>query len=158
MRITKLGHACVRLEHDGHVVVVDPGGFTDPGGVDGATAILVTHQHPDHLDPDKLRASEAPVYTIEAVRAELAEQAPEVAERVTVVSPGEQVDVGLPVTVVGELHAVTPPALPRISNSGYLVDVGGPRVYPPGDAFSPPGGPVDVLFLPVHAPWSKVSE
>ena len=30
MRITKFGHACVRLEHDGKVVVVDPGMFTDP--------------------------------------------------------------------------------------------------------------------------------
>ena len=30
MRITKFGHACVRLEHDGKVVVLDPGMFTDP--------------------------------------------------------------------------------------------------------------------------------
>jgi L-ascorbate metabolism protein UlaG (beta-lactamase superfamily) len=158
MRITKLGHACVRLEHDGHVVVVDPGGFTEPDAADGATAVLITHQHPDHLDLDRLRATDAPIFTIQAVRDQIAEGDPAVAERVTVVAPGEQLDVGLPVTAVGELHAVIHPDLPRIRNSGYVVDVGGTRVYHPGDALSPPGGPVDVLFLPVHAPWSKISE
>jgi L-ascorbate metabolism protein UlaG (beta-lactamase superfamily) len=158
MRITKLGHACVRLEHDGHVVVVDPGGFTEPDAADGATAVLITHQHPDHLDLDRLRATGAPIFTIQAVRDLIAEGDPAVAERVTVASPGEQLDVGLPVTAVGELHAVIHPDLPRIHNSGYVVDVGGTRVYHPGDALTPPGGPVDVLFLPVHAPWSKISE
>ena len=27
MRLTKLGHACVRLEKDGSVLVIDPGTF-----------------------------------------------------------------------------------------------------------------------------------
>ena len=158
MRITKFGHACVRLEHDGSVVVVDPGAFTDVEAVDGATAVLITHEHLDHLDLDLLRATDAPIWTIEAVRAQIAAGDPAVAERVTVVSPGEQFDAGLPVTVVGELHAVIHEDLPRIHNSGYVVDVGDTRVYHPGDAFTPPGGPVDVLCLPIHAPWSRISE
>jgi L-ascorbate metabolism protein UlaG (beta-lactamase superfamily) len=158
MRITKFGHACVRIEHDGQVVVIDPGAFTEAEAVDGATAVLVTHEHADHLHVDHLRATDAPVFTIEAVRAQIAEEDRAVADRVTLVSPGEQVDVGLPVTVVGELHAVIHEDLPRVHNSGYVVDVGSLRVYHPGDALTPPGGPVDVLFLPVHAPWSKISE
>ena len=158
MRITKWGHACVRLEHDGQVVIVDPGAFTEEEAVDGATAVLVTHEHLDHLEVGRLRAADAPVFTIEAVRAQIAEQDPGLAERVTVVSPGEQVDVGLPVTVVGELHAVIHEDVPRIHNSGYVVDLGGTRVYHPGDALTPAGGPIDVLFLPVHAPWSRISE
>jgi L-ascorbate metabolism protein UlaG (beta-lactamase superfamily) len=158
MRITKLGHACVRLEHDGQVVVIDPGAFTEMEAVDGATAVLITHEHVDHLDLDRLRATDAPIWTIEAVRTQIAEGDPAVAERVTVVEPGEQVDVGLPVTVVGELHAVIHEELPRFYNSGYLVDVGGTRVYHPGDSFTPPGGPVDLLFLPMQAPWNKLTE
>jgi L-ascorbate metabolism protein UlaG (beta-lactamase superfamily) len=158
MRITKFGHACVRLEHDGQVVVIDPGAFTEKEAVDGATAVLVTHEHMDHLDLDRLRATDAPIWTIEAVRTQIADGDPAVAERVTVVSPGEQVDVGLPVTVVGELHAVIHEDLPRFHNSGYLVDLGGTRVYHPGDSFTPPGGPIDLLFLPMHAPWNKLSE
>ena len=158
MRITKLGHACVRLEHDGHVLLVDPGGFSEPDAAEGATAVLVTHEHPDHLDVERLRATDAPVFTIAAVRDRIADADGGVAERVTVVSPGQQIDAGLPVTAVGELHAVIHPDLSRINNSGYVVDLGTTRVYHPGDALTPPGGPVDVLFLPIHAPWSKISE
>ena len=158
MRITKFGHACIRIEHDGQVVVIDPGAFTEREAVDGATAVLITHEHVDHLHVDHLRATDAPVYTIDAVRAQIAEADGDVAERVTVVSPGEQVDVGLPVTAVGELHAVIHEDLPRFYNSGYVVDAGSTRIYHPGDSFTPPGGPVDVLCLPIHAPWSKISE
>jgi L-ascorbate metabolism protein UlaG (beta-lactamase superfamily) len=158
MRITKFGHACIRIEHDGQVVVIDPGAFTEREAVDGATAVLITHEHVDHLDVDHLRATDAPIFTIDAVRAQIAEADGAVAERVTVVSPGEQVDVGLPVTAVGEQHAIIHEDLPRFFNSGYVVDVGSTRVYHPGDSFTPPGGPVDVLCLPIHAPWSRISE
>jgi L-ascorbate metabolism protein UlaG (beta-lactamase superfamily) len=43
----------------------------------------------------------------------------------------------------------------RIQNVGFLVDG---LVFHPGDAFTPPGGQVDTLLLPVHAPWSKLAE
>src|SRR3954453_7083144 len=158
MRITKFGHACVRVEHDGHVVVVDPGAFTEREGVEGATAVLITHQHADHLHVPHLAATDAPVWTIAAVAEQIAEEDAGVAERVQVVSPGQQVDVGVPVTAVGELHAVIHEDLPRFRNSGYVIDAGGTRIYHRGDSFAPAGGPVDLLLLPVHPPWSKISE
>jgi L-ascorbate metabolism protein UlaG (beta-lactamase superfamily) len=158
MRITKFGHACVRLEHDGTTIVLDPGVFTDREAVDGVDAVLITHEHPDHYLPDHLRATDAPVFTIEAVAARIREDAPDVAERLTVISPGEVFDPGLPVRAVGELHAVIHPEYPRISNSGYVVTLGDARVYHPGDALTPPGEAVDVLLVPVSAPWLKVSE
>lgn len=158
MRITKLGHACVRLEHDGVTLLVDPGVFTDRQGLAGADAVLVTHEHPDHVDPEHLRALGCPVFTIADVAARLAEDAPDLADRVRVVSPGEQFDAGLPVTAVGELHAVIHPELPRLHNSGYVVEAGGTRVFHPGDALTGPGVDVDVLCVPVSAPWLKASE
>ena len=159
MRITKFGHACVRIEHDETVVVIDPGGFSEREAVDGAHAVLVTHEHADHLDLDNLRAAtDAPIYTIEAVRRQIADGDAAVAERVQVVEPGQHIDVGIPATVVGEKHAVIHADLPHFDNSGFLLDVGGTTVFHPGDAFTPPGGAVDVLLLPVHAPWNKFSE
>ncbi|MFD1947562.1 MBL fold metallo-hydrolase [Nocardioides aestuarii] len=158
MRLTKFGHACIRVEQDDTVLVVDPGGWTSPEAVDGATALLLTHEHPDHVHPEHLRRTTAPIWTIEAVARMLREQAPDVAERVTVVAPGESFDAGLPVRAVGELHAVIHPDLPRFDNSGFLLEAGGTTVFHPGDALTGPDRPVDVLCAPVSAPWLKASE
>ncbi|PKH43833.1 L-ascorbate metabolism protein UlaG, beta-lactamase superfamily [Nocardioides alpinus] len=159
MRITKFGHACVRIETDGGVVVLDPGVFTDPEALAGADAVLITHEHADHVHADHLRGTDVPIWTIAAVERLLREQAPEVAERVTVVRPGDRLDVaGAAIEVVGEKHAVIHPDYDRFDNSGYVLVAGGTSVYHPGDALTPPGRAVDVLLAPVSAPWLKVSE
>ena len=158
MRITKFGHACVRLEHDGKVVVVDPGIFTDAEAVDDADAVVVTHEHPDHYLPAHLERTDAPVFTIAAVAARIREDAPGLSERVTIVAPGESFDPGIPAESVGELHAVIHPDLPRFNNSGYLFDLGGTTVYHPGDSLTVPERHVDVLCVPVCAPWMRAAE
>ena len=157
MRITKFGHACVRLEHEGRSIVLDPGMFTDPSAVDGAGAVLITHEHPDHYVPDLLRRTDAPVFTIAAVADRIREDAPDVFERVTVVAPGESFDPGIPVRVVGELHAVIHPEMKRFFNSGYVV-TGDLTVYHPGDSLTMPDEDIDVLLVPSSAPWLKASE
>ena len=158
MRFTKFGHACVRLETEGQAIVLDPGAFTEPEAVDGATAVLITHEHPDHYLADHLRLTDAPVFTIEAVAAKIREEAPDVAERLTVVEPGQHFDIGVPVEVVGEKHAVIHPEMPRLDNSGYVIEVEEERIYHPGDSLTVPPRDVDVLLLPVSAPWLKISE
>jgi hypothetical protein len=40
-------------------------------------------------------------------------------------------------------------------NVGYLL---GGRLFHPGDAFTLPGQPIEVLAVPAGAPWLKVSE
>lgn len=138
MRLTKFGHACIRIEHDDATVVVDPGVFTEPDALDGATAILITHEHADHFFPDLLKRSDAPIFTIDGVTQAARDQAPEVAERITVVRPGEDFDAGVPVRAVGELHAVIHPDLPRVHNSGYLISAGDQKIFHPGDALTRP--------------------
>lgn len=156
-RVTKFGHSCVRIESGTARIVIDPGMFTDVGAVDGATAILITHEHPDHYLPAHLLAADAPVITIQAVADAIRTEAPEVYERVRVIAPGETLDVGVPVTAVGQLHAVIHPEFPRITNSGFLIR-GAKTYFHPGDALTAPEGPIDVLFAPVSAPWARASE
>ncbi|WP_246210326.1 MBL fold metallo-hydrolase [Nocardioides piscis] len=132
MRLIKHGHACVRIEHAGAVVVLDPGAFTEADAVDGATAVLITHEHADHYDVDHLRATRCPIHTIEAVAAHIRRDAPDLVERVQVVVPGQVFDVGVAVEVVGEKHAVIHPDLPHFDNSGFLLTVDGRRIYHPG--------------------------
>ena len=55
MRITHLGHACLLVELADHRILIDPGAFAgDFLGLRDLDAILVTHQHPDHLDTVRL--------------------------------------------------------------------------------------------------------
>ena len=156
-RVTKFGHSCVRLETGAARLVIDPGMFTDLAALDGATAILITHEHPDHWTAAHLAASDAPIVTIAAVAAKIQVEAPEAYERVQVIAPGQTLDLGVPVTAVGELHAVIHPEFPRFDNSGYLI-AGEKSYFHPGDALTAPDSRVDVLFAPVSAPWAKSSE
>ncbi len=159
MRLTKFGHSCVRVEHDGTTLLLDPGVFTQHEALDGVDAVLVTHEHPDHYDPTHLRAADAPVFTIGAVAERIAVDAPDLGERLTVVTPEETWEVGgIGVRAVGELHAVIHPELPRFHNSGYLLTAGDDTAFHPGDALTGPDVPVDVLLVPVSAPWMKASE
>lgn len=160
MRIIKHEHACVRVEAGDAAVVIDPGMFTDAGAVDGATAILVTHEHPDHWTPQLLAATDAPVFTIAAVAEQIRTADPAVAERVTVVAPSDRIELaaGVAATVVGVKHAVIHPELPHFDNSGYLIEAEGRSVFHPGDALTTLPTAPDLLLLPVSAPWLKVSE
>ncbi len=59
MRLTKYGHACVRLEDGDQVLVIDPGEYSENEALLGATAVLVTHEHGDHIDVEQLKAARA---------------------------------------------------------------------------------------------------
>ncbi|HWM38127.1 MAG TPA: MBL fold metallo-hydrolase [Streptomyces sp.] len=158
MKLIKKGHACVRIEQDGRTLVIDPGGFSEGDAAVGADALLVTHEHPDHFDEGRLRAAmeanpAARIWTLRSVADKISTTFP---GRVHTVGEGDTFDAaGFEIEVHGQLHAVIHPDIPRISNCGYVVDG---AVFHPGDALTVPGRPVDTLLLPVHAPWSKVSE
>ena len=157
MKLTKFGHACVRLEQDGATLVIDPGVFTEAGALTGADAVLITHEHVDHFVAASLRAAlEAdPALRVWANRS-VAAQLDGVAQRVTVVGDGDAFEVGgLGVTVHGEWHAPIHPDVPRVGNIGFTVDG---RLFHPGDALTLPPHPVETLLVPAGAPWVKVSE
>lgn len=157
MRLTKMGHACIRLEHDGRTLVIDPGSFSAPDAADGADAILITHEHADHCVEERLRAAaernpELRIWTNPTV----GNQLKSLGARVQSVQQGERFSAaGFDVLAIGEFHALIHPDVPRVLNVGFLV---GGQVFHPGDAFTLPQQPVDTLLLPIHAPWSKVAE
>ena len=157
MELTKFGHACVVLSEGDRRLVIDPGALSDAAALEGAGAVLVTHEHFDHFAPDVLRRAMDADPALEVwTNGSVAGQLDGVGSRVHVVGDGDAVTIaGFDVTVHGELHAVIHPDLPRIPNVGFLVDG---VVFHPGDALTVPAEPVATLLLPVHAPWSKTSE
>ena len=148
MRITKYTHACIRLERDGHVLVIDPGEWSEPEAIEGADAVLVTHEHADHIATARLAAAGVRVY------------APEGADisglDITRVTSGQRFEVaGFEIMAVGDRHALIHGALPDCPNLGYILD---DRIYHPGDALFVPAQPIETLFVPAQAPWLKLSE
>jgi L-ascorbate metabolism protein UlaG (beta-lactamase superfamily) len=154
MKLTKLIHACVRLEKGASTLVIDPGSFGEESALDGADAVLITHEHFDHLDPDRLRgAAQAnpslEIWTNESVAAQLTD----VPAKVQVVRHGDAFDTaGFGVRVFGERHAPVHPDIPIIANTGFLVDE---EAFYPGDALTAPGVEVPTLLVPTNAPWMK---
>ena len=157
MRLTKLGHACVRLEKDGASLVIDPGVWSGPGALTGATALLITHEHPDHLDADAVRAALAAdpglqLWTNASVAAQLAD----LEGRVHVVSHGDVFTAaGFDIHVYGQEHALIHRDIPVVRNTGFAVDG---EVFHPGDALTVPEDRIPTLLLPANAPWLKAGE
>jgi L-ascorbate metabolism protein UlaG (beta-lactamase superfamily) len=159
MELTHYGHSCVLVEAGAARLLFDPGtlsgGFEELTGLD---AVLITHQHPDHLDvrklPELLAANpSAELYTDPGTARELAEAH----QSARVVGAGDSFKVrGVAVDVLGGQHAVIHPDIPIVPNTGYLIDHG--AFYHPGDSFHVPDQRVDVLGLPTAAPWLKISE
>ncbi len=157
MRLTKLEHACVRLEKDGATIVIDPAAWSMPGALQGANAVLVTHEHFDHLDADGLRAALDADPGLELwTNAGVASQFPGFGDRVHVADHGDAFRVaGFDVHAYGHLHAVLHRDIPVIENTGFLIDG---SVFHPGDAFTVPEDPVRTLLLPASGPWLKTGE
>lgn len=161
MRVVKFTHSCVRIEGDGAVLVIDPGSFSERAALDGVDAVLITHEHADHLDVDALadtlaRRASVTVFTHPEVAPRLAA----LAGAVTPVQPGQSFQAaGFGVRAYGGWHAEIHPDIPRVVNLGFLVEDGHTSVYHPGDSFDVPAGvEVDTLFVPVSAPWLKAAE
>jgi L-ascorbate metabolism protein UlaG (beta-lactamase superfamily) len=148
VKLTKFAHACVRLEKDGKVLLVDPGTFSEDAAFERADAILVTHEHPDHLDVSRISALDAPVYTNAGVAAQLGD----LGDRVTVVADGQSFDAaGFSVRAYGKDHAVILPELGvPCENVGYLIE---DAVYHPGDSFTQPDRSVHTNLVPISGPW-----
>jgi L-ascorbate metabolism protein UlaG (beta-lactamase superfamily) len=163
MKLTKYTHACVRLEKDGRVLVLDPGTFSESAeALAGADAVLVTHEHPDHIDlPPVVNAlkenGNLAVFAPAGVADNLRHEAPDAAARINTVVPGSSFEAaGFDVRSFGGQHALIHPQIPVVANIGYLLDG---NVYHPGDSFVIPDGiNVQTLLVPLHAPWSKAAE
>ena len=157
MKLTKFQHACFVVEKEGATLVVDPGNFSHdfitPSHVD---AIVITHEHPDHLDETRIQAilQANPKATIIAHES--------IAGRYTNYNAigaklGEPYTIGtFTLRFFGGTHASIAASIPVPPNLGVLIEG---RLYYPGDSFTVPENvPIKELALPASAPWLKMSE
>jgi L-ascorbate metabolism protein UlaG (beta-lactamase superfamily) len=157
MRLTKFGHACVRLEDGDRVLVMDPGTYSEAEALSGATGVLVTHEHADHADVDKLEVAvkDNPSLTVYGPESWASSVTDRLGEHVVGVSSGETfAAAGFAVRAVGGLHAEIIDGLPGCPNLGYVVE----GIYHPGDSYFVPDEAVETLLLPASGPWARHRE
>jgi L-ascorbate metabolism protein UlaG (beta-lactamase superfamily) len=160
MRITHLGHSCLLVDGGDVRVLIDPGNFSS--GFDelrGLDAVLITHQHPDHADPERLPAlldanSDARLL-IEPETVEARGLPGDAA-----FAAGSSTEVGgLSISAIGGQHALIHDRVPRPGNVGFVIaEDGGPTLFHPGDSYAEAPGGIDLLAYPLSAPWTKVAE
>lgn len=158
MKLTHLGHACLLVETDGARLLIDPGTYSGFEDVRDLDAVLVTHQHPDHVDAPRLAALLAA-----NPRARLVVDADSVTAvdglptDHVVARPGDRLTFGgSTIDVVGGMHAAVYGPVPGCTNSAYVVDDG--ALLHPGDSFFVPDRDIDVLAVAIDGPWLKLSE
>jgi L-ascorbate metabolism protein UlaG (beta-lactamase superfamily) len=159
MHVTRFGHSAVLVESAGQRVLIDPGAFSAPEvfELEGLAAIVVTHQHADHLDRDRVLG------LIERNPTALRLADPETADQVDAFTQHTDGDIAsvreVSITGVGTTHAEILPVIPRVTNTGVLISAHGePTFFHPGDSYASAPDGVDVLAAPLSAPWAKVSE
>jgi len=150
MQLTKLAHACVRLAKDGAVLVIDPGAFGGADALEGADAILVTHEHFDHVEPDTLRAALTANPGLHVwAPAPVTGQFADFGDRVRAVAHGDDFTAaGFAVHVYGEQHATIHPDIPTVANVGFMIDG---EIFHPGDSYTVPGS------APSGSRWPRCS-
>ena len=158
MTITKFGHSCLLIEEAELRALIDPGIYsTGQNEVKNVDLVLITHEHPDHCDIGSLKTilrnnPGVKIITNRSVGAMLDK------EGITCVfvENGEHFSLkGVLIEGIGKDHAIMHSSIPPIKNVGYCI---ANRFFYPGDALTNPGKPVEILALPVAAPWSKLPE
>ena len=158
MRITKFGHSCLLVEEADARILIDPGAWsTLPEDLQNINAILITHEHPDHMGVEWLKKilpnnPQAVIYTNKGV----GEKLKEANINFKILEDGQSVSLaGVSVEAFGKDHAIIYSGLQHWDNTGFLL---ANKLFHPGDSLYIPPKPVEVLALPVCAPWGKMSE
>lgn len=157
--VTPITHASVQIEHGKTVIHVDPWSSGDYAQAKQADLVLVTDIHPDHLDPAaiaKVRKAGAPVVIPAAATGKVPDG--------VVLANGETRTVaGVPIEAVPMYNLQRGPKPGELFHTkgrgnGYIVTLGGRRVYFAGDTECVPEiralKNIDAAFLPMNLPYT----
>jgi L-ascorbate metabolism protein UlaG (beta-lactamase superfamily) len=160
-----VNHASLVMNWGGKTIYVDPvGGGARYQGLPAPDLILLTDIHGDHLSAETVAAlpGSAPIVAPQAVRDQL--PAP-LQARVQVLANGAKSTVAtVPIEAI-PMYNLTPERLQyhaKGRGNGYVLTMGGKRVYVAGDTEATPEMKalqnIDVAFIPMNLPFTMTEE
>jgi L-ascorbate metabolism protein UlaG (beta-lactamase superfamily) len=164
LTLTFLGHGTLRFSVGAAEVYVDPvSRYGNFAAMPKADLVLVTHQHGDHLDAAAIEALRKPGTVVVATKA-CTEKLP----GATVLANGESgtwAGVRVEAVPAYNLEHKRPdgtPFHPRGDGNGYVLTLGGKRIYVAGDTENIPEmallKDIDIAFLPMNLPYTMTPE
>jgi L-ascorbate metabolism protein UlaG (beta-lactamase superfamily) len=159
-------HASFVMQTPGVVIYVDPvGGSKLYEGLPQPGLVLITHEHPDHFDVPTLEAlvgGETRLLTNPSVHDKLPAS---LKERASAIANGESTTAnGIAIDAV-PAYNLTSDRLqyhPKGRDNGYVLAVGGLRVYIAGDTEDTPEmralSDIDIAFVPMNLPYTMTIE
>ncbi len=164
--IHAIHHATFLMQFDGKTIYVDPVGGAEPfAGLPKPDLVLVTHIHFDHFDPATLAAivpaGSRPVIVAPATVAEKIPETLREKTKVKVLANGEKTEVesiGIEAVPAYNTTAGKEKFHPKGRDNGYVLTLGGKRVYIAGDTEDTPEmralKDIDIAFLPMNLPYT----
>lgn len=162
--ISFLGHGSVMLEFKGKVIYADPfSRVADFSKMPKADLILITHEHGDHLDSAAIEGCRTEKTKILCTAACLPK-----ARGGTVMKNGETQTISgikieaVPAYNIVHMRSEGAPYHPKGIGNGYVLTLGGKRIYIAGDTENVPEmsklGAIDIAFLPMNLPYTMTPE
>ena len=160
--VQPVNHASLVLTFGSDVIYLDPvGGGPRYMAFNKPTAIVITHDHPDHFDVPTLEAISATAKLIVAPQSVLDKLSADLKGKAKLMKNGDSGDInGIPVAAV-PAYNTTPERLkyhPKGDGNGYVFTFGGGKVYVAGDTEDTPEMRalvgIGVAFLPMNLPYT----
>jgi L-ascorbate metabolism protein UlaG (beta-lactamase superfamily) len=159
MRISKYIHSCLLVEEGDDKILFDPGiysfieGKVSPATFKDVSTVIITHQHPDHVDIASLKqilaSSGASVVTNAEVKTVLEKEQ----IQAIVLEEGNYQTRNFTLHAMAAAHEkILAPTLPQ--NTAYVVN---DMLLNPGDSFASHFSTlkgIKALALPIMAPWT----
>jgi L-ascorbate metabolism protein UlaG (beta-lactamase superfamily) len=153
VKITPIYHAAAMIQAGGGTIYIDPARPANINGLPPADLILITHDHPDHMDPTNIAALSKAGTEIIAPAA--------VQQTVTsarVLTNGDSMTwrkwkiTAVPMYNIHQLMPNGQPYHPKDRGNGYVLTYGGKNFYFAGDTEGTPEMSalkhIDVAFIP----------
>lgn len=164
LEITFIGHGSVMVKFGGKIIHIDPfSKQADYGQLPKADLILITHEHPDHLDPAALqhvRSAQTAVL--------LTEKCADKVPGGSIMRNGDTRKVAgitveaVPAYNIVHKHDDGQPFHPRGTGNGYVLTCADKRIYIAGDTENIPEmsrlKQIDIAFLPMNLPYTMTPE